>query len=209
MLCLGGNRAPADTLEKGFAPQPIAAGMEPEELGRRWLKRAVPGQDMLFKKVQSRCELCLSEGLAFQHGLSFIVARMETNTADLFSAEQSNKIYRFISDLMYIICLAGTVEQAEQPNYLAGGKFHCNKAPLLLQLSYPRRQDPPGVLCLDLLQATDKNNTLKVLSPIVSYSTTVDEENNKGTELFCNLASQAAQLGHPTKMSCDPQSAVQ
>eukprot|EP00967_Tisochrysis_lutea_P059065 scaffold75286_cov17-Tisochrysis_lutea.AAC.1 len=86
MLCLGGNRAPADTLEKGFAPQPIAAGMEPEELGRRWLKRAVPGQDMLFKKVQSRCELCLSEGLAFQHGLSFIVARMETNTADLFSA---------------------------------------------------------------------------------------------------------------------------
>eukprot|EP00983_Pelagomonas_calceolata_P133692 1161986-Pelagomonas_calceolata.AAC.10 len=35
--------------------------------------------------------------------------------------KQSNKTYRFISDLMDIFCAVGTVKQTEQPNYLAEG----------------------------------------------------------------------------------------
>eukprot|EP00967_Tisochrysis_lutea_P058047 scaffold73739_cov21-Tisochrysis_lutea.AAC.1 len=34
--------------------------------------------------------------------------------------KQTNEAYRFISDI-HIFCAAGTVEQAEQPNYLAEG----------------------------------------------------------------------------------------
>eukprot|EP00983_Pelagomonas_calceolata_P050254 1141877-Pelagomonas_calceolata.AAC.3 len=33
--------------------------------------------------------------------------------------KQTNETYCFISDLMDTFCVAGTVEQAKQPNYLA------------------------------------------------------------------------------------------
>eukprot|EP00983_Pelagomonas_calceolata_P063199 1147628-Pelagomonas_calceolata.AAC.3 len=36
--------------------------------------------------------------------------------------KQTNETYRFISGLVDIFCVAGTVEQAEQPNYLAEGQ---------------------------------------------------------------------------------------
>eukprot|EP00983_Pelagomonas_calceolata_P032128 1008851-Pelagomonas_calceolata.AAC.1 len=39
-----------------------------------------------------------------------------------FSQKQTNETYRFISDLMDIFCAAGTVELAEQPNYLVEGQ---------------------------------------------------------------------------------------
>eukprot|EP00983_Pelagomonas_calceolata_P014606 464074-Pelagomonas_calceolata.AAC.1 len=37
--------------------------------------------------------------------------------------KQTSETYRFISDLMDIFCVAGTIEQAEQPNYLAEGQI--------------------------------------------------------------------------------------
>eukprot|EP00983_Pelagomonas_calceolata_P031161 978189-Pelagomonas_calceolata.AAC.1 len=54
-----------------------------------------------------------------------------------FLQKQTNETYRFVSDLIDIFCAVGTVEQAEQPNYLADwfGYRH-----VLLQLSCPRRQ---------------------------------------------------------------------
>eukprot|EP00983_Pelagomonas_calceolata_P106433 1159232-Pelagomonas_calceolata.AAC.3 len=52
--------------------------------------------------------------------------------ADYFwtSQKQTNETYCLISDLMDVVYVAGTVEQAEQPNYLAEGT-------LLLHLSCP------------------------------------------------------------------------
>eukprot|EP00983_Pelagomonas_calceolata_P056179 1144467-Pelagomonas_calceolata.AAC.2 len=35
------------------------------------------------------------------------------------SSKQTNEIYRFVSKMMDILCMAGTVWQTEQPNYLA------------------------------------------------------------------------------------------
>eukprot|EP00983_Pelagomonas_calceolata_P134162 1162031-Pelagomonas_calceolata.AAC.7 len=37
--------------------------------------------------------------------------------------KQTNWTYHFISDLMDIFYVAGTIEQAEQPNYLAEGQI--------------------------------------------------------------------------------------
>eukprot|EP00983_Pelagomonas_calceolata_P041065 1137883-Pelagomonas_calceolata.AAC.5 len=48
----------------------------------------------------------------------------QASSKDVFHSlqEQTNEIYRFISDLMDIVCAVGTAEQAEQPNYLAEGQ---------------------------------------------------------------------------------------
>eukprot|EP00983_Pelagomonas_calceolata_P048083 1140913-Pelagomonas_calceolata.AAC.6 len=39
------------------------------------------------------------------------------------SFKQTNETYRFTSNLMDIFCVAGTVEQAKQPTYLAEGQI--------------------------------------------------------------------------------------
>eukprot|EP00983_Pelagomonas_calceolata_P064380 1148097-Pelagomonas_calceolata.AAC.1 len=51
----------------------------------------------------------------------FFYSQASSEDFSHFLQEQTNEIYRFISELMDIFCAVGTVEQTEQPNYLAEG----------------------------------------------------------------------------------------
>jgi len=53
---------------------------------------------------------------------TFYYSQASSEDAIHFLQKQTNDTYRFISDLMDIFCAVGTVEQTEQPNYLAEGQ---------------------------------------------------------------------------------------
>eukprot|EP00983_Pelagomonas_calceolata_P069110 1150255-Pelagomonas_calceolata.AAC.1 len=60
------------------------------------------------------------------------------------SKKQTNETYCSISDLMDIVCAIGTVEQAEQPNYLAEDHFQIH-ATLVTPFNPSKSMDTSGV----------------------------------------------------------------
>eukprot|EP00983_Pelagomonas_calceolata_P008770 285850-Pelagomonas_calceolata.AAC.1 len=61
----------------------------------------------------SACNRCDQEGLQHEKHAVFLCS---------CAPKQTNDTHRFISDLVDVFCAVGTVEKAEQPNYLAEGQ---------------------------------------------------------------------------------------
>eukprot|EP00983_Pelagomonas_calceolata_P108716 1159488-Pelagomonas_calceolata.AAC.1 len=64
-----------------------------------------------------------------------------------FLQKQTNETYRFISDLLDIFCAVGTVEQTEQPNYLAEA-VHSQSFDMFTFYNHNNNKLPPSLLQL-------------------------------------------------------------
>eukprot|EP00983_Pelagomonas_calceolata_P096098 1158088-Pelagomonas_calceolata.AAC.1 len=67
--------------------------------------------------------LCSNSTTLSKESGAFYVAQASPEDVFHVLQKQTNEACSFISNLMDTFCVAGTVEQAEQPNYLAEGQI--------------------------------------------------------------------------------------